>query len=139
MKYTKEEIREAVIAELKEQYQPVPNIFGERQSKEFLRVLDAAFKRLPDEQFREYPIRNAVIDIIINRSNESFSDGFHNHEQARLIDALHSIKELIPPDRFNVTLPDRLPDMQKVCDNCGKKEPMICQDCYAAEVFRTDE
>jgi hypothetical protein len=26
-----------------------------------------------------------------------------------------------------------------VCDNCGKKEPMICQDCYAAEVFRTDE
>ena len=31
------------------------------------------------------------------------------------------------------------PVMRSVCDNCGKKEPMICQDCYAAEVFRTDE
>ena len=29
--------------------------------------------------------------------------------------------------------------MRSVCDNCGKKTPTICQDCYAKEVFRSDE
>ena len=29
--------------------------------------------------------------------------------------------------------------IKSVCDNCGKGKPIICQDCYAAEVFRTDD
>src|SRR3990167_10044395 len=49
---------------------------------------------------RSYPIREAIINIIIDRSNEAFSDGFHKYEENRLMEALHSIKELIPPDRF---------------------------------------
>lgn len=29
--------------------------------------------------------------------------------------------------------------IKSICDNCGAKEPMIYQDCYATEVFRIDE
>jgi hypothetical protein len=53
-----------------------------------------------DLVYRTYPVRESVINIILNRVNEAFSDGFHKHEEKRLMDALHSIKELIPPDRF---------------------------------------
>ena len=57
------------------------------------------------ETARKYPIREAIINIIIDRVNEAFSDGFHKHEEKRLMDALHSIKELIPPDRFKAKRP----------------------------------
>jgi len=48
-------------------------------------------------------IRSFIIDVIIKRCNDAFSDNCHNHEHQRLIDALHSIKELIPPNYFKLT------------------------------------
>lgn len=62
-------------------------------------------KKEQEETFvRKYPLREKVINIILDRINEAFSDGYHKNENQRLTDALHAIKELIPPDRFPPTL-----------------------------------
>lgn len=56
-----------------------------------------------DLKERKYPIRDFLIDVILLRNTSAFSDGFHNNENRRLTEALRSIKELIPPDSFDVT------------------------------------
>lgn len=72
---------------------------------------------------RKYPLRDAIINIIINRVNEAFSDGFHKNEEKRLMDALHSIKELIPPDKFIYWNPP--PNMTFKPDEVGGDEKEV--------------
>lgn len=55
----------------------------------------------------EEAAKQNIIDILHLRINKAFSNGFHNHESKRLIEAIRAIDELIPPDYFAQQLPDK--------------------------------
>lgn len=76
---------------------------------------------------RKYPLRETFIDIIIKASNEA-----HPEVGVRLMDALHTIKELVRPDYFEQQH-DQLAD--KLVDAIGR----LLDEHYRDQTYPTNE